>query len=150
MRLEEALAANQEFGRLDDDLIARLADVVHVDAFGPNYRFFEQGEHGEAGYLILDGEVVAARSNVGGTGELRRMAAGDFFGLLALTADLPHEVTCRSAGAGRVAVLERSDIEPLVSDAPELALALQWVLGAQIAADFRAVNDEVHRRLLGG
>lgn len=147
MELEEALRANASFAALDDEALARLIDVVHVDAFGDGYEFFAQGDIGDNAYLVLEGEVVATRQAGGKSRELWRMTPGEFFGLLAMTADLPHEVTCRGDGAGRVAVFQRHDLEPLTADAPQVALAVYRAMGKQVAMDFRSVTDEVSRLL---
>ena len=145
MQLDQALHDNEFFAALDEEALARLVDVLHVDAFSDGYEFFAQGDIGDTAYLLLDGEVVATRQVGEATRELRRLAAGELFGLLAMTADLPHEMTCRGAGTGRVAVIQRHDVEPLTVDAPQVALAVYRAMGKQVALDFRSVTDEVSR-----
>ena len=149
MQLEEALHTNEYFAALDADSLSRLVDVLHIDAFSDGYEFFAQGDIGDTAYLVLEGEVVATRQVGDRTRELWRLTSGEFFGLLAITADLPHEVTCRASGTGRVAVIQRHDLEPLTADAPQLALAVYRAMGKQVALDFRSVTDEVSRLLSG-
>lgn len=88
---------------------------------------FDEGEEGQALYIILDGQVVICHPD-----QLERpiavLEAGDFFGELALLDNGPRTAQARAAENCRLLVLFRGDFQELMDAHARIAskIALQF------------------------
>ncbi len=118
-----------------------LGELKIVEAFMHDRRYlagevvFDEGEEGQALYVIVSGAVNICRQ---GQAErpIARLGAGDFFGELALLDDSPRSAQARAADPSEIAVLFRGDFERLLqSHAPiasHIAMALARHLGQRL------------------
>lgn len=101
---------------------------------------FDEGEQGEAFYLVLEGQVLICRQ-----GEVDQPIAtldtGQFFGELALLDDAPRSAQARAAEDCTLLVLFRGDFLGLMQShgliASKIAMQLARHLGARMRASSR-------------
>lgn len=102
------------------EAVAR-AEQVHLDR---GATVFEEGDEGDAIYLIRSGQVkVARRSAEGGGGReivLSYLVAGNFFGETALLAGSPRSATVSTIFPTQLIRLARDDFELFLGRHPEL------------------------------
>lgn len=97
---------------------------------------FDEGEEGQAIYLILDGEVVLGRQGQGETGRIAALGPGTFFGDMALLDNQPRAAQARAGKPTRLAVFFREDFMALMDThariASKIALQLAREMGRRI------------------
>jgi MFS family permease len=91
------------FAPLPVAMLENLALRLTERRYGASATIVEQGEPGDAFFVIADGEVAVA---IDGTVR-RHMREGDFFGEIALLRDVPRTATVTAVGEVTALVLER-------------------------------------------
>ena len=126
---------------------ARVVDgFLHERSYMPGEVIFDEGEQGEAFYLVLEGEVLICRQ-----GEVDKPIAvlpgGSFFGELALLDDAPRSAQARAASPCTLLVLFRGDFLGLMQShgwiASKIAMQLARHLGARLRAKARGQTAEL-------
>jgi CRP-like cAMP-binding protein len=144
MSLFDVLQNNPHFENLSNDDLNQLTAVMSLSRHGDGHTFIREGDAGDTAFLIIEGRVVVTLLIADHEQIVATLAAGDFFGLLALIDDVPRTATCRAQGDVIVASLDRTSYEELVSNSARTALAFQRALGQQVASDFRNVTQQIH------
>lgn len=96
---------------------------------------FDEGEDGQALYIVLAGQVAICRP---GEKEqpIAELGAGEFFGELALLDDSPRSAQARAASNAEIAVFFRGDFERLMEShahiASRIAIQLARYLGSRL------------------
>lgn len=97
---------------------------------------FDEGEEGQAIYLVLEGEVVLGRQGRGEAGRIATLGPGAFFGDMALLDNLPRAAQARAGKPARLAVFFRQDFMALMDThariASKIALQLAREMGRRI------------------
>lgn len=94
--------------------------VLHEREYLPGEVIFDEGEDGNALYIVRSGRVVICRQ--GRTDSpIAEHAAGSFFGELALLDSAPRAAQARAAEESRLAVLFGSDFLSLIETESHLA-----------------------------
>jgi CRP-like cAMP-binding protein len=110
--------------------VARVTDQVRVPA---ETVIAEQGEAGDAFYLIVSGSAVVRRNGR----KLGEIGPGDFFGEVALLDGGPRSATVKMLEESVLLVMHRKDFEPLIA-VPSIARKLLVGLAERLrAADTR-------------
>ncbi len=99
---------------------------------------FDQGEVGQALYVVLSGRVLICRQTDAGIEPFAEIPAGSLFGELALLWGAPRTAQARAAEDCVLAALSRSDFETLIEThaaiATKIALQLARDLGQKLGA----------------
>jgi CRP-like cAMP-binding protein len=124
-----ALTASPLFAGLAAASLQTLVDRVELRELAAGEAVFRQGDVGAEMYVIAEGEVrVIARTDDGGDVELGRLGEGDFFGEIALVADVPRSATVKAAVPTQLLVLGRGAISELLDRSPSvLSLLLRFL-----------------------
>ena len=103
---------------------------------------FDEGEQGEAFYIVLEGKVLICRQGQAAN-PIATLESGNFFGELALLDDAPRSAQARAAGNCTLLVLFRGEFLGLMQShgliASKIARQLARHLGARLRAAAR--ND---------
>jgi CRP-like cAMP-binding protein len=105
-----------------------LGGMLHVREYVAGEIIFDEGEEGQAMYLILEGEVTICRQGQPEDGFLIGLLPGEFFGELGLLDDAIRTAQARAASNCRVAVLFREDFNSLM----ESHLRIAHKIGRQL------------------
>jgi CRP-like cAMP-binding protein len=119
--------------------IARHMETAH---FGAETTLIEEGEEGDAFFLILEGSAVVLR----GTREVAVVRPGAYFGELALLDGAARSATVRTTEPATVAVLGARMFRNLLREFPELTLQLL----AGVAAELRRTRDDLDGVIVPG
>ena len=147
-----ALSASHDPQEMGRDWVPVLADVplfrdlskrhlARIAKLGRNRRYasgttiVKAGDAGTAFFILLDG---AARV-VPKSGRSRRLAAGDFFGEMALLDDAPRSANVVAEGDVLTLTIPRSSFGKLLRGEPALAHALLRTLAARLRAAEKSV-----------
>lgn len=123
------------------DLTRREVRVVDGFMHERNYLqqevVFDEGEQGEAFYLVLEGRVLICRQGQADT-PIATLEPGNFFGELALLDNAPRSAQARAAENCTLLVLFRGDFLGLMQShgliASKIAMRLARHLGARMRA----------------
>jgi CRP/FNR family transcriptional regulator, cyclic AMP receptor protein len=115
----------------------RMVDsLLHERHYLKGEIIFDEGEEGQALYVIISGRVLICRQGQPETGEISQLDAGVAFGELALLDNLPRSAQARAAEDCVLASLSRADFESLLDTdavtASKIALQLARQLGRQL------------------
>lgn len=106
---------------------------------------FDEGEEGQALYVILSGRVLICRQMETAATVLAEIPTGALFGELALLDDAPRTAQARAAEDCVLAVLSRADYESLIEThagiASKIALQLARDLGRKLVARFLTMES---------
>ena len=115
----------------------------------PGAVVLEQGEVGEALYVIVDGEAIVERDGA----EIARLPAGSHFGDMALLNQRPRTATVRAVGECRMVRLPRDAFYALVQEDTVLGIKFLWRLAQTLSlrlddAFQTPTQEEVERKTL--
>lgn len=129
-----ALAEVPLFEGLSKRQLRRIAKLARVRRFGPGSTMVRTGDPGRSFYVMLDGRARVIRVD----GRTRRLAAGDYFGEMALLDDTPRSAAVVADGAVLALTIDRPGFAKLVRAEPALAQALLRTLAARLRAAERS------------
>lgn len=130
--------------------LAIVDGLLHERDYLKDEVIFDEGDDGQAIYIVLDGEVLICRQGEPEEGALARLDAGTFFGDIALLENLPRTAQARAAANCRLAVLFRADFLGLVQThgviASRISLQLARSMGKRLRDAALGISS-VHRHL---
>lgn len=133
---------------LEERLLASLLtylEVVKVPAFGV---VVTKGDHGDALFMVLEGELRARTMIDGRESTLATMAVGDCFGELALVDHGPRSADVIANQPSVLIKVSEAALRRLFAQAPALAapfmLALTRVIAQRVRAMTKRYEDSVH------
>ncbi|MDD5248561.1 MAG: cyclic nucleotide-binding domain-containing protein [Rhodocyclaceae bacterium] len=146
----EKLRALSLFGELATSELAIVEALLHERDFLKDEVIFDEGEDGQAIYIVLDGAVLICRQGEPESGLLATLEAGSFFGDIALLENLPRTAQARAAENCRLAVFFRADFVGLMEThgviASKISLQLARNMGKRLRDATLGVGS-VHRHL---
>ena len=117
------------FAELDDDGLARVAELFSEVEAPAGQVIVEHGHAGSGMFLLEEGTVSVELP--AGTIEL---GPGEFFGELAILADdVPRTARVRAISPIRCLVIGRPDFRRLLEEEPRIAVAMLPVLARRLA-----------------
>jgi CRP-like cAMP-binding protein len=124
------------FVDLSPSELAIVDGLLHERDFLKDEIVFDEGEEGQAIYIVLDGSVLICRQGEPEAGLLATVEAGSFFGDLALLENLPRAAQARAAENCRLAVFFRDDFLGLMEThgliASKISLQLARNMGRRL------------------
>lgn len=107
-----------------------------------------KGEHGDAMYLVLDGELRALTLVGGKESTLATLLTGDFFGEISLLDQGPRSADVIANRDSRLLKISASAFERLVREAPALALPFLHAISRSVVGRMRLLTkryeDSIH------
>jgi CRP-like cAMP-binding protein len=131
-----ALARISLFSQLTPMELEIVDGLLHQRDYLADEIIFDEGEEGQAIYLVQEGEVVLSRSGLGEAVRIATLGPGAFFGDMALIDNLPRTAQARALKLCRLAVFFRADFLALMEThariASKIALQLAREMGRRI------------------
>ena len=135
-------------GGMDDHQLATLIEYMEMQHFKQFAHVVRFGEHGDAMYLILEGELRARVIIDGKESTLSTLAVGDFFGEISLLDEGPRSADVIANEDSVVLKISMGSFHKLMSTAPELALHFLYTFGRSAAGRMRVLSkryqDSIH------
>jgi len=100
---------------------------------------FDEGEEGQAIYIVAAGDVLICRQGQGDAGRVAQLGPGTFFGELALLDNSPRSAQARAATACQLIVFFRDDFVGLLDTHVRIASKISRVLARHLGARMRAL-----------
>lgn len=139
---------------LADEQLERFARFMALENVRQWTEIVKQGDHSDAMYLILEGEL-RVRIMVGGKEKiLVTLGPGEFFGDIALFDHGPRSADVIANKDSVLLKVTATAFEKFAQEAPEIAtpflLAVGKTLTARIRADNKRYQDTIYFRSVGG
>lgn len=94
---------------------------------------YEQGQEGEAFYIIISGRFrVLQRSRSGALKVIAHYHRGDYFGEISILTEKPHSVSIQAINDALIFKIDKKDFLKLISEIPSLSLHLSRSLGMRL------------------
>jgi signal transduction histidine kinase len=148
MTLDRRVAVlRNAFPNMNDELltyVAQSARELHVAA---GDRICEEGEAGDAFYLILAGRVQVSKFlELGASRLLNELQPGQFFGELALIEDAPRIASVHALEETTLLAITRDDFQNLLADSPAMAVSIMRAVAARLRDSDRRAIGELRRK----
>lgn len=128
------LAKVDLFEGLPGDDLECIADIVHGATAKAGEVLFEEGDPGDAFYVVVDGAIEIVKQVSGGDEEkLAVRRSGEAFGEMALLNDAPRSATARAVDDSQLMVIPRDDFLVLLG-ADTLAVRVMQTLSKALRA----------------
>lgn len=137
MSVSETTAVLREmelFSKVDDRQLRAVAMMGDHLSFRDGERLFEQGDEGDAAYVVLSGAVSVLVRVDGSDRAVATLGQGEIFGELAVICDQPRSTAIAAKGSLHVLRLERTVILNMLRAFPDLALQMIRILGRRLEA----------------
>ena len=142
----EALRSVPLFGSLDDAAATELRNLLSEKVVPQNTRLFNQGDKGDAMYLIESGRVrISIRDQEQQELTLAELAQGDFFGEMAIIDGRQRSADARVLEDARLAILSRADFLRFVRTKPDVALEMLSALTDRLRRTDELLRSRVSR-----
>ena len=99
------------FGSLSGETLGKLADRMRREDVESGTVLCREGDHGDRFYVLLSGVAGVSQASLG---ERRILRAGEFFGEVALTMDVPRTATVTAMTPCVVASCDRATFDELL------------------------------------
>lgn len=109
---------------------------------------FDQGEEGQALYIIASGTVLICRQGEPDTGRIAEVHAGGMFGELALLDGSPRSAQARAAEDCVLAALSRVEFNALLETHALIASKISMQLAREMAKKLREYYVTMDQRML--
>ena len=132
------------FQLIDEDERATLAGMLGTRAFEKGETIFNEGEHGDAIYLVRSGRVqVFCFSDSGEKIVLGENECGDVFGEISLLDGGPRTASAVAVEPTETLTLDRAKLEELVQRHPHVAIDLLTVMGRRMRSTDELLRTHV-------
>lgn len=130
----DALRRSPVFAGVTEEALALIgASVDSVPLLGGQV-LFQQGDAGEAAYLVLSGRLRVERAGPDGAVLLRELVRGDLVGEFALLTGAPRTATVTAMRDCEIGRLPRDRFDALLVAHPDVAIGISRQLAALLAA----------------
>jgi CRP/FNR family cyclic AMP-dependent transcriptional regulator len=139
---------------MEEKQLESFVQFMEVVTVRPFAEVFRKGEHGDAMYLVLEGELRARVIVDKKETTLSTMRAGDFFGEISLLDAGPRSADIIANSESRLLKISSAAFARLMGEAPALAASFLYGLSKSIGARVRVLTqkyqDSIHFSRLAG
>lgn len=128
----EVLREMELFARVDDRQIRAVAMMGEELSFRDGERLFEQGDEGDAAYIVISGAVDVIVRVDEGERSVATLGQGEIVGEIAVLCDRPRTTAIAARGALVVFKLDRPVILNMLREFPDVALQMIRILGRRL------------------
>ena len=132
------------FSDLDDDEVARIAEICSEQHFRSGQTIFKEGEPGNRLFIVSDGEVRVSRQ-VPGSGEeaLAVLKPGACFGEMAVFDRSERSTDAIANTDCTLLTITRSDFEMLLDFERDLGYKVLWAVVRLLSQRLRVTNENL-------
>lgn len=114
------------FTDMDDDSLARLADLFEPVAIPMGHQVYKHGDPSDAFYVIRRGSIALYRDQLGKPIQLlARLTRGDYFGELGLFDGFERNASARANETSHLLRIDKAPLLAFLADEPDLTIKMQ-------------------------
>lgn len=133
------------FNDLTELELEKILALAYEKAFEKEIAIFQEGEIGDAFYIVTEGQIRIS-TMVPGVGEeaLKVLRSGDYFGEMALIDDFPRSAAAIAhEGEVKLLAIYKRDFKKLMAEDKDLAYKLMSVFIKTLSSRLRDTNDKL-------
>jgi CRP/FNR family cyclic AMP-dependent transcriptional regulator len=134
----QRLKTQQLFSTLTPRELTIVDGLLHMRQFLAGEIIFDEGEEGQALYILFSGTVSISRNYPTGREVLVELTSGSFFGDLALLDNTPRTAQVRAKDNCEMAVFFRADFMALMETDATIGYKISLQLARNLAQRLRA------------
>ena len=134
------------FATLTNRELRIIDSLLHDRQYLKDEVVFDEGEEGQALYVVLRGKILICRQGEPVSGRIAEIAAGALFGELALLDGAPRVAQARAAEDCVLAALSRADFTRLLETHAAIASKIALQLARDLGQKLVAVNSAMETR----
>jgi HEAT repeat protein len=120
------------FAALSPTDLKQVAAIATEETFSDGEVIAEQGEQGDAMFVIVSGEVSVCIDSDGRSAEVARRSRGEFVGELSIINREPRNATLIASGEVRTLCIDQKNFEGLIRERPEVSVVIIQVLSRRL------------------
>ena len=141
----EALQRTAMFGAINEETILLLLERAKVVEVAAGEYYFQEGERGNSAYLLEAGEITVLKEWGNERHVLRRLAAGDCFGEVALLDFGKRSASILADVDTRALEISATDLQAVAKRDPEQFALIYMNLGRELSRRLRDADDRLFR-----
>lgn len=144
MSLNQAVQVLQEMPLFRNIDLKRLRVVGMMGeslTYHAGERLFEQGDEGDAAFIVIDGAVEVLVPANGGEQSVATLGKGEIFGELAVICDQLRSTAIAAGTELEVLRLDRSVVLNLMREFPDISLEMVRILGGRLERTTRELSQ---------
>lgn len=120
------------FAKMEPSKLKLLAFTSERLTYEPGQVLFNQGDMGDAAYIIVEGEAVVVVDTPKGQLTLATLTRNDFVGEIAILCDVPRTATVQAKSQLVTLVISKELFFRLVSEFPQMAVEIMRELAHRV------------------
>ena len=129
------------FKKVDLAKLKLLAFTSERLTYEENEIVFNEGDEGDAAYIILDGTAIVSIAQGSKSLELDRIKRGGFVGDISLLCDVPRTATITAKDALTTLQIKKDTFFNLIAEFPEIAIEMMRVLASRLDNTSKQLRD---------
>lgn len=121
------------FADIDPAKLKLLAFTSERLSYQPGQILFEQGDSGDAAYVVMSGEADILVDNGDERIKVASVHANDFIGEIAILCDIPRTATVQASTKLETLKISKDRFLGLLTEFPEMAIEIMRVLADRLA-----------------
>lgn len=128
---------NDLFGALEPEVLATIEDLIEWMPVRAGTRLFQEGDPGDAGYLVVTGRLRAFRTVDGAEVEVGEIGRSQMAGEIALLEDVPRTATVYAVRDSQLVRFSRAAFTTLIERYPSAGLLVARTVLERARGDHR-------------
>ncbi len=129
------------FSKVDLAKLKLLAFTSERLTYDDNQIVFNEGDEGDAAYIILSGTAVVSIAQGSKELELDRIKKGGFVGDISLLCDVPRTATITAQNSLTALQIKKDTFFNLIAEFPEIAIEMMRVLASRLDNTNKQLRD---------
>ena len=133
------------FSKVDLAKLKLLAFTSERLTYDDNQIVFNEGDEGDAAYIILSGTAVVSIAQGAKELELDRIKKGGFVGDISLLCDVPRTATITAQNSLTALQIKKDTFFNLIVEFPEIAIEMMRVLASRLDNTNKQLRDAMSK-----
>jgi CRP-like cAMP-binding protein len=129
------------FAQVEPAKLKLLAFTSPRVAFEPGQILFNQGDRGDAAYLVVEGEAEVLVNTPAGQLQVADVGKNAFVGEIAILCDVPRTATIRARGRLVTLRIDKDLFMRLIAEFPSMAIGIMRELAARLEHNNRRLRE---------
>ena len=134
------------FNKVDLAKLKLLAFTSERLSYYDNQIIFNEGDPGDAAFIILSGTAVVSIKQGSKALELDRIKKGGFVGDISLLCDVPRTATITAQDSLTTLQIKKDTFFSLIAEFPEIAIEMMRVLASRLDSTSKQLRDVSNKK----
>ncbi len=133
------------FAKIEPSKLKLLAFTSERLTYQGGQRLFEQGDVGDAAYIIIDGEASVRIRTDGGEVQVAQLGKGDVVGEIAILCDVPRTAAVEATSTLTTLRITKELFFRLVGEFPQISIEIMRELAARLERTNAQLREALSR-----